>query len=353
MRAGIGNAVHRVVEGKILVVVSITGIKSKLQDLHARITCILEQLTDRIRQESQIFRNDLSFRHFFLDLVKEVHARAFLPFAILRSGRSIRNCVIGVEATEVIDPDDVIQLCQILNPSQPPVIPGVFVIVPVIQRVAPQLSIGAESIRRTAGHSDRLPVFIQLEELGMAPGIHRVQGDINRQVADDVDSFSIRVVPEFLPLLEEQILNRFIEVNILAVLLRQTGHGLSAVVPFVIFPLQPGLAAIFVLQSHEQSIVRKPVIVFFQKFVILIRLVLQKPGCSLPQDFGPVVVQSTIVHMFRIASPVHGFVFSLFQESVFGQQVQVNEIRIARKCGKRSIRRISVAGGNNRKQLPD
>ena len=111
----------------------------------------------------------------------------------LRGRITVGNEVVLVKASEMIDPDNVIQLIAVCNSLDPPPVTGLLMIIPAIQRISPQLSRSRESIRRTARHTDRRTVLIQLEKFRMRPCIRAVKGYIDRDISHNLDLFAVRI----------------------------------------------------------------------------------------------------------------------------------------------------------------
>ena len=65
--------------------------------------------------------------------------------------------------------------------------------IPVIDRIAPALSVCAEVIRGDAGDDMRPAVRIEQEQFRVGPDVTRVRGDEERQVADQAHAFRTRV----------------------------------------------------------------------------------------------------------------------------------------------------------------
>ena len=139
MRARIGNAVGR---GVVLGQIGALGIivKGKLQYFHARIAGILQQLPHFRCHKAQIFRNDRQVAQCFLDSLEQSHARALTPLAHLGSFFAVGDRIKAFEAAEVVDTHGVVQCGRTFQPLDPPCKTGFLMILPVIQRVAPQLT---------------------------------------------------------------------------------------------------------------------------------------------------------------------------------------------------------------------
>ena len=63
------------------------------------------------------------------------------------------------------------------------------------------------------------------------------------------------------------------------------------------------------------------------------------------------LVQRSVIDTARGAFPVDRFIFFRVEEARFGQQVQVNKIRIARKGRKRLVRAVAIAGDVYKRQV--
>ena len=158
----------------------------------------------------------------------------------------------------MVDADDVVQLAGAVDAADPPAEAVLPHAVPVVQRVAPQLSVGAEIVWRYAGHGLGDQRLVQLEELRLRPHVGGIHGHIDGQVADDADALRVDIVPQPVPLLEEQILQVGEELHVLpqqgAVLL----HRPLLPQTDVIGPLRPRLHAEMALAGHKQGVIRQP-----------------------------------------------------------------------------------------------
>ena len=133
----------------------------------------------------------------------------------LGGGIAIGDSVVLVEPAEVVDPNDVIQVKAIAQPVHPPRIAGLFVIVPAVKGIAPELPGRGEGIRGTAGDLCRLAVLIQLEKIPARPGVRAVERDVDRDVPDDLYAALCRVGAQGVPLRKEEILLEFDEADLL------------------------------------------------------------------------------------------------------------------------------------------
>src|SRR6266849_4172242 len=90
---------------------------------------------------------------------------------------------------------------------------------PLVQRVAPQLTGGAEIVRRHAGHDDREPMLVELEQVLVGPHVGAIVRDKDRNVANDGDPALVRLSAQSTPLVEEHELTEDVVVDLLGELL--------------------------------------------------------------------------------------------------------------------------------------
>ncbi len=163
--------------------------KSELQHLHPGITGRAQQCAYLVGDHAQVLGDD---RHGSaergVDGAEHLLARPRLPVALDRAGSVRRHLPGGVEAAEVVDPDQVDPLQQASETLDPPAEAVSGDHLPVVERIAPELAGGAEIVGRDAGHEARRPVRLELEERPMRPDIHAIVGDEDRDVADQADA---------------------------------------------------------------------------------------------------------------------------------------------------------------------
>ena len=88
----------------------------------------------------------------------------------------------------MVDADDVEQARGRRDAALPPVEAVVAHPVPVVKRVAPELTVGGEAVGRAACHTRRHTVAVELEQVGIRPDVARIVGNVDGQVADDLDA---------------------------------------------------------------------------------------------------------------------------------------------------------------------
>ena len=151
-------------------------------------------------------------------------------------------------------------------------------VLPVIERVAPQLSCSRERIRRTPCHSGRVVVLIELKEFRRSPCICTVERDVDRDISDDLDALRIGICVELLPLSVKLILLETIEINLFGKLLPCLRKSSLISVAQRSFPLFPAHTVIPVFDRHIKGIILKPVIIFVykaSKFFIFFKTVIR------------------------------------------------------------------------------
>ena len=89
---------------------------------------------------------------------------------------------------------------------QPPAEAAALHRVPVVQRVAPELTLGVEVVRRHAGDREGLAARVEREQPPVPPDLDAVAIDVERQVAEQVDAALVRIALERGPLQLEQVL---------------------------------------------------------------------------------------------------------------------------------------------------
>ncbi len=153
------------------------GIKGELQNLHAREAGLGDELPHRIRDHAQILRDDGQRlrSEVFLHGCEQGHARSRHPFAVFRRGITEGHSVIRLKAPEMVHPHIVVHGEAIFHPLQPPAVAGLLVGLPVIQRVAPELTGGGKGIGRNSRHTLGIAQLVELEELPVRPGIRAVR----------------------------------------------------------------------------------------------------------------------------------------------------------------------------------
>ncbi len=127
-------------------------------------------------------------------------AGSLAPFPFFRCEIAIRNGIITGNTDKVINPYDIIHLCRKSHTVFPPCKSVIFHLIPVIKRVAPQLTCRAEIIRRHTGNRDGTAIFIELEQIRMPPDVCTVQRHVNRNITNDLNPVIICIRFQLTPL---------------------------------------------------------------------------------------------------------------------------------------------------------
>ncbi len=235
------------------------------------------------------------------------------------------------------------------QPVNPPGIARIRHGLPVVNGIAPELAVGGEAVRGAARHHPGVPGLVQLEKLAVHPHVRRIQGHINGYVADDPDALAVGVGSQGPPLLPELVLDEAMILDLLPVFLPCPLQRVRPAQPQILLPGKPG-AAVVLLQSHEQGVIREPLGAFFQEcFIFPVR---GEPAEGLVQELPPLGVKPSIADPARIVPPVHRRRFLRPQKPLGNQDIQIDEVGISRPGGKGLVGGIPVARGGQGQNLP-
>ena len=359
MGAGVGHAVARVVVGQVNAV--LTG-EGELQHLHAGESALRQQLADRVEHLAQILGHDGQAAQGVVQCAEQLHARALLPAPVAGRRLPCRDGPVGVKATEVVDAQDVIDGQRVADAQDPPRIAGAAVVVPVVERVAPQLAVGGKVVRRAACNAAGLALSVCLKQLTARPGVSGVGGDINGNIAHDGDALLLGVGVQGAPLAVKLILQERPELDLPGVFGLEFSQRLRLTHAQGAGPLLPVHHAVGLLDGHVQAVVGQPVaaqkleavpVVGVGRLVAGHRALFQEVRVGFAQHSEALFVEGAVVHMSRVAAPVDSSVVLFGQQAVGGQQVQINKVGVAREGGAALVRAVGVAGGADGQNLPD
>ena len=247
MGAGVDHAVLDVVMGQILVV---PAAKGELQHLHAREGAVGQQLAHAGEQFAQVLGDDGQLAQCGFQCIEQLHAGSVLPLAGAGGGAGGRDRPVGVKAAEVVDAQQVVDAQRVAHPAHPPCVAGLFVVCPVVQRVAPQLAVCGEVVRRAARHPGKAAVGIQLKQLAAHPCVHRVGRDVDGDIAQDLHALFVGVGLDGLPLDAELVLHELPEADLFFIFGGKGSQcGLVAAAVGCV-PLHPVLHLVGDLQRH-------------------------------------------------------------------------------------------------------
>ena len=253
----------------------------------------------------------------------------------------------------MINPHDIIQLEAVIDSSLPPREVCLFMIAPVVKRVAPQLSVGRKCIWRTACDSLRPSVLIHLKHFRMRPEIRAVRRHIDRNVPDDLNAMIVGILLEAAPLGSKHILEEAVETDLSAVCLLCLPECLRIPLSQLKRPFLKAFSIVCILDRHEQCIVRKPVLVLREEPLVLLCLVKAASPAGKLQDREAVCIELVVVDLRLVHLPeIDGIHLALLQKPFLNQSVQVNKIRISCKSREGLVGRVPVSGRTQREDLP-
>ena len=129
-------------------------------------------------------------------------------------------------------------------------------------------------------------------------------------------------------------------------------HGIRPPQTDVLGPLGPGRPVKPVLHCHKQRIIPQPPAIIRHKPLIILILTDFTALISLSQKRIAGLIHFLIIHTPRFIPKIRCLTLRLRQHPLLHQRLQADKIRIPGKGGKRLIRRISIAGGAQRQNLP-
>ena len=100
-----------------------------------------------------------------------------------------------------------------LHALLPPRKAGGLVNRPVVQRIAPQLTIRCKGIRRASGNLRQVHLAIGLEQFRVGPQIAGIRADIDGNIAHQFDALAVGVSLQGIPLGVEEELHRLVVAN--------------------------------------------------------------------------------------------------------------------------------------------
>ena len=225
-----------------------------------------------------------------------------------------------------------------------------FVLFPVIQGVAPQLTVFGKGIGRHTGHRSQSAVLIQLEQFRVLPNLYAVRREVEGDVAHNADTILICILLQGEPLAVEGLLQEDVEAHFLL-----GGRG------GILRPLLEG-ELITVVEGSEISIILQPgeigdfchvfrCIFVDGLFIFCRRFSGQRAlPCTSKQGHAG-SGQETIIYTVGIA-PFGTFQFIFGQQAFLSQLVQVDQVGIAGERRGGHIRRGTISGGDQGKDLP-
>ena len=254
----------------------------------------------------------------------------------------------------MVNADHIVELLRAADAADPPAIAVACHRFVVVERVAPELPVGAEAVGRDAGDLNGDVAFVQLEHLGLCPHVGGVHRHIDGQVADDADAEGVDIVLERGPLAEEQKLNVGEQLHVVAqhAAVALNDRTVLAAANVLIVPLRPRLHAEVALERHEECVIRQPALVFLFKRCDVLVVARKAARLGLFKQRKAAFVDLAVVNIAGIVAPVAGVDLCARQELILDEQVEVDEVWVASKGGEALIRRVAVARRAERQELP-
>ena len=256
MGAGIDDTVLDMVMGQINI--GRTRAERKLQDLHAGKFVVIAKRLNLLRNDTQIFGNDRKRSESGDQPIEKMPSGTGHPRTLNSGLVTGRHMPGGLEPAKVVD-TYAVELCkQVPEAFHPPVVPPQCQCVPVIERIAPQLSGIAEIIRRHTGHDCWFTASIQQENIPISPHIGRIISYEYRNVPDHCNALGRSIRAQMPPLAGELPLQVFVDTD----LGTQFNRGLLKVGTVQkggrSRPLMPAFSLVALLKSHKECIIMQP-----------------------------------------------------------------------------------------------
>ena len=178
----------------------------ELQKTHPRQAELLPQVLHWRSDYAQIFRHNRQSAKRVLHGRQKILSRPFDPAPVDGGRFAGGNLPVRFKAAEMIEPHHIEKRERGTEALDPPLVSAGGQQVPAINRVPPELSRGAEIIRRHTGDYGRAALIVEIEQIGMGPHIRAVVRNIDREVAHETDTALLAISLELFPLLEELVL---------------------------------------------------------------------------------------------------------------------------------------------------
>ena len=347
MGTGIADGIGDIGMGQILG--RLSGVEGEAQDLHAGEAGLIAQVQHFLGQEAQVLSDQAQLGQALLHGIHEGHAGSLDPLAATGGLVAVGHVPVGLEAAEMVQTDSIIPLSGSSQTAQPPGEAVFFHLVPAVQGVAPELTVGGEGIGRAAGYAGGAQGSVQLEQLGAGPDLHGVVGDIDGHVADDGDAAFPGMVPEGVPLAGEDILDEALEADLITQLVAGVPDRVGVPELEAVLPVEPALAGML-LQSHEEGEVGQPAAVLGAEAVEIGAA--GEAVVGLAQDRELVIVLDAEIGLVIPVAPGDGADLLLSQQTLLDQLGQVDQVGVAGEGGAGLVRGIAVAGGGQGQDLP-
>ena len=140
----------------------------------------------------------------------------------------------------------------------PPFEAGIFHLFPIVNRISPKLTVGAERIRRATRNSFWVQIFVKKKFSRFRPDVRGIKRNIYRNIADDFYSVFVCIAPEFFPLGEKFKLEEADKRNFVRKFLFLFRKSLFVPKAEFFRPFGPGFSAEFFFYCCKKGIFKKP-----------------------------------------------------------------------------------------------
>ena len=204
---------------------------------------------------------------------------------------------------------------------------------PVVERIAPQLAVSAESVGRNSRDFRRFAVGVKQKKFRRFPHLGAVHGNVYRHIAYNFYTFFFGVRFQIVVLLEKFVLQKPPEIRLL---FKTFDVTLRQVFPKRQFfrPKLSGHKVLRFFDRHKKRVAVKPVRFLHKLFVVGVRF---KSSECFFQNFVSRIPKPFVVGFAGFVL----FDFAIFQKTVFNQRFQVDKVWIPRKRRRRLVRRIA------------
>ncbi len=247
-----------------------SAVEGKLQNLHAWKRETITQRFDVVSNDSQIFCHErqASTTQQPVEGLQQPITRRLDPTPLNGRVGIGGNLPVSLEAAKMIDSNPVVQFELT---TQTPYPPGKSVRLhrsPVVMGITPALPRRGKVVGWDAGHDAWISERVEVEVASGAPHIGAIGSDENRHVAEQNDPPRARVVFEFLPLREKQILLERVSGSDVC---EPPAGSLKCRRPPISQrdrPFLPGIVPTFLPYRHVEGVVGKPPIMLTNKALI-------------------------------------------------------------------------------------
>ena len=210
--------------------------------------------------------------------------------------------------------------------------------IPSVQRISPKLSCCGKSIWRASCHLGGLVIFIQFEKSWICPGICAVHGNIDRNISDNTNSFSVCIRFQFRPLFIKFELHILLEFNFKIQFFSVIIQSIVPTKANILRPFCPRNSLKTILHRHKKCIIAKPVrLLLLESYKVRI-LGNITSLISFTKKLVTSFVNFLIIHIIFSGTKIHSITLFFRKHALFDQVFQTDKIRIACKGGKRLIR---------------